>query len=342
MALPMSNLVHAGTTDPAVLERRREVAERVHDLAAHHEIPANTRRAYAADRADYERWCTTLAVPPWPPSVDLLVSYVGDPIRLDAAGEPYELRVGTIRRRLAAISVRCQEMGLDPPPTQDVHVRRAVKALARRQAETGLFDHRKAAPLELEMLTEVCQRLDRARLADIRNRALLTLGFFGALRRSELVGLDVGDLDEAREGLDVRLRRTKTDQDGEHDPVAVPYKSDEAICPVRAWQSWRSAAGLVGGAAFRSVDQHGHLLPGRLPDNRVSAIVKAAAAMLGKDPERYSAHSLRAGFITSAAKRRVPGWAIMRHTRHGTVRVMDGYIRTATRWEENAAAMLGP
>jgi integrase len=182
--------------------------------------------------------------------------------------------------------------------------------------------------------------LDRTRLADIRNRAILCVGFWGALRRSELVALDVIDLAEAREGLDVRVRKSKTDQEGTHHPVAVPYRPEEPVCPVRAWQAWRSAAGLIAGPAFRSISTHGRLLDGRLPANRVNAIVKNAVARLGEDPERYSAHSLRAGFITSAAKKRVPEWAIRRHTRHQTPRVMEGYIRVATRWDENAAAML--
>lgn len=338
--MPDLALTGSADLDPAVLAERRRVVEQVEDLAAHHQVPENTRRAYAADRADYQAWCAALAVEPWPADPGVLALYVADPIRLDDHGEPYELRVSTIRRRLSAISTWHRERGIEPSPARDIRVGRAVKALARRQAASGLFDHREAAPFTLEMLAATCAHLDRTRLADIRNRALLCLGFFGALRRSELVGLDVPDLAESVEGLDVRLRQSKTDQEGEHDPVPVPYKSDEPVCPVRAWQAWRSAAGLVAGAVFRSVDQHGHLLGGRLPDNRVSAIVKDAAMALGEDPERYSAHSLRAGFITSAAKKRVPGWAIMRHTRHQTSRVMDGYIRTATRWEENAAAML--
>jgi integrase len=325
-------------------ERRAALLGRVQDLADQYAVPENTERAYRLDRQDYEDWCAAYAFTPWPAQVPMLVAYASDPIRLHPdTGEPYELRADTVRRRLSAISVWHRENGIEPSPTRDLRVTHAVKTLAARQAESALFDHRRAAPLTLELLRDIVERLDRTRLIDVRNRAVLLVCFWGALRRSELVRLDVDDLIEAPEGLELRLRRTKADQTGEKDePVPVPYKSHEQLCPVRAWQAWRSAAGLIGnGPAFRSINRHNQLLPGRLPDNRVSRIVKEAVALVGEDPERFSGHSPRAGLITTAAKQRVPTWLIMRHTRHKTERVMHGYIRVATRWEENAAAMIG-
>jgi len=87
-------------------------------------------------------------------------------------------------------------------------------------------------------------------LTGLRNRAILLLGFAGALRRSELVSLDVADLDFTSDGLVVTLRRSKTDQDGQGRQIGVPYGRRFKTCPVQSLQSWLEAAGITSGPIF--------------------------------------------------------------------------------------------
>ena len=97
-------------------------------------------------------------------------------------------------------------------------------------------------------------------LIDIRDRAVLLIGYAGAFRRSELVGLDVEDIAEVEDGLRITLAPSKADQEGEGIVIGIPYGSNPVTCPVRAWRAWLLASGITGGAAFRSITGHGTAL----------------------------------------------------------------------------------
>jgi site-specific recombinase XerC len=125
-------------------------------------------------------------------------------------------------------------------------------------------------------------------LLGTRDRALLVLGFAGGFRRSELVGLDVADLIFGGEGLTVRLRRSKTDQEGAGRKVGVPYGSDGATCPVRSLKSWLDASGIGAGAVFVGLTRHGTLTGKRLDGRDVARAVKRAAAAVGLDASTFS------------------------------------------------------
>jgi site-specific recombinase XerD len=140
-------------------------------------------------------------------------------------------------------------------------------------------------------------------LRELRDRAILLIGFAGAFRRSELVALDVSDIEETPEGMLVTLRRSKTDQEGLGRRVAIPR--GETACPVAALKAWLSAGGISSGPIFvriwnkraQRVSEH------RLDAETVAAVVKQGAPRLGFDPSTFGGHSLRAGFVTSAVKR---------------------------------------
>jgi integrase len=99
-------------------------------------------------------------------------------------------------------------------------------------------------------------------LRGLRDRALLLLGFSGALRRSDLVALDISDLEETAEGLHVRIRCSKTDQEGAGDFVSIPHGS--RLRPVAAVKVWLEAAGITAGPIFRSIKKGGLVTPERL------------------------------------------------------------------------------
>jgi integrase len=172
-----------------------------------------------------------------------------------------------------------------------------------------------------------------------RDRALLLVGFAGAFRRSELVGLTVADAAFSSEGLTITLRRSKTDQEGQGRKVGLPYGSTAATCPVRALQAWLDAAAVTAGPLFRSVDRHGNV-GGALGDRDVARIVKRVAEAAGIDPANVAGHSLRAGLATTAAKAGKAAHVIMKQTGHRSVAMVQRYVRDAELFSDNAAAGL--
>ena len=177
-------------------------------------------------------------------------------------------------------------------------------------------------------------------LAGLRDRALLTLGWFGAFRRSELVALTVTDVARVREGLILAVRRSKGDQEARGAEKGIPYASNPALCAVRALEAWLASAGIVEGPIFRSVDRHGHIGEAALSDRSVALVVKRCAKRAGFDPKTLGGHSLRAGFATTAAKKGKGLDAIMRQTLHRSEKVARGYIRHAKLFDDNAAVGL--
>ena len=170
------------------------------------------------------------------------------------------------------------------------------------------------APLRVEHLSAVVSVLGRS-TRDIRDRALLLIGFAGAFRRSELSAVNCNWIERTEQGIVLTLPRSKTDQEGRGRSVAIP-RVGGPICPVAALDAWLQASGIVDGPLFRPVSKAGKVLESRLSASAVAIIVKQRAAQIGLDPERYSGHSLRAGFATSAAAAGLSVWQIKGQTGH--------------------------
>jgi integrase len=180
-----------------------------------------------------------------------------------------------------------------------------------------------------------------AGLIGARDRALVLLGFAGAFRRSELIGLDVEDCAFGKDGLTVTLRRSKTDQAGMGRKIGIPYGSNPETCPVRVLQGWIEQAGIIAGPLFRSINRHGQVQPGRLSGIDVARVVKKLAERAGLEPGKYAGHSLRAGHATSAAIAGASERSIMNQTGHRSVQMVRRYIRDGNLFRENSAGKLG-
>jgi integrase len=180
-----------------------------------------------------------------------------------------------------------------------------------------------------------------AEIIGTRDRALLLLGFAGAFRRSELVGLDVEDCTFGRDGLTIVLRRSKTDQTGVGRKIGIPYGSNPSTCPIRALQDWIEQAGITAGPLFRCVNRHGHVQTDRLSDYGVVRIVKKLSERAGLDSAKFAGHSLRAGHATAAAIAGASERSIMAQTGHRSVQMVRRYIRDGSLFRENSAAKLG-
>ncbi len=173
-----------------------------------------------------------------------------------------------------------------------------------------------------------------------RDRALLLVGFAGAFRRSELVAIDIADLQSREEGIVVTVRRSKTDQEAAGRHVALPLGRAHHSCPVRAIDVWRRAVGISEGPLFWSIDRHGRV-GGRLTPAAVNLIVKSAARGANLDAEMLSGHSLRAGFATTAAAAGASERAIAAQTGHRSMNVLRRYVRHGSVFTDNAATQLG-
>lgn len=287
----------------------------------------NTRRAYRQQWAAFVKWCEAGRYNPLPASPEVLALYLSS---LAQRG----LKVATIEQASAAIA-SAHRMKNHPSPREGAAARSAMRGIRRTLGVAP----REASPVLAGHLRDMLAALP-ASLVGIRDRALLLVGFAGAFRRSELVGLTVADVEFQTEGLAVTLRRSKTDQEGVGRVVALPYSGTPDACPVRALKAWLEASRITTGPVFREVSRHGFVSPAALTGRSVARIVKRTAGAAGLAPELYSGHSLRAGFVTQAKLKRKDESAIMRQTGHKSVTMLRRYERRAELWTDNAAAGL--
>lgn len=312
---------------PALPVVSPELVQRVRDYAAAAKSPA-TRRAYARHWTAFTAWCASSSHPALPAAPGTVALYASS---MAAAGR----KVATIEQAMAAISAAHGAAG-HPSPRDDANLRAALRGI-RRELRTA---QREAAPVLAEHLHLVLGKLSTSTRQGLRDRALLLVGFAGAFRRSELVALEVRDAAFTTDGLELAIRRSKTDQEGRGRLVALSYSGNPAACPVRALRAWLAAACITEGPLFRRVTRHEAVGPRALSDRSVSDIVKRSVAAVGLDGSLYSGHSLRAGFVTQAKLKRKDEAAIMRQTGHRSVAMVRKYDRRVDLWRDNASAGL--
>ncbi len=278
----------------------------------------NTRRAYAADWRDFTAWCSAhgLADRHVPGTVAAYLAH------LATAGR----KLKTIERRVTAIGWFHRQVSLDNPAAHP-GVKATLEGI-RRQLGTAPV---KKAALTDELLARALKKIPPD-LAGLRDRALLLLGFAGALRRSELVALDVADIARHPKGLVITIRRSKTDQAGAGKIKAVPH--GRKLHTVRALQAWLEAATIAQGALFRGV-RGTRVLPDRLCDRQVARIAKKRAAAIGLDATLFAGHSLRSGFISSASDHDASIAKIADHAGHAKLDTTRGYMQTADAFRDH-------
>jgi integrase len=198
----------------------------------------------------------------------------------------------------------------------------------------------RAAALDLKTLRRLIATLNGNDNRSLRDKALILVGFFGALRRSEIVSLEMGGARStviiSDRGLLLKLSATKASLKTQE--IAIPRRSDD-LCPVAAVERYLSRAVISSGPLFRAISKAGRLLDRPLDPTSVRHILARRTREAGLDA-CYSPHSLRSGFITSAARANVPEHLIQRTSRHKSVDVLRSYIRIADAFAENAAVHL--
>ncbi len=283
-------------------------------------VSENTRRAYRSDLKHFIDWGGSI-----PASDAMIADYL--------AAHADRLSVSTLSRRVASISKAHTSKGLQSPTASDL-----IKTTLRGIKRTHGTPQRASAPLLVEDLVRIMNVMDD-RPKDVRDRALLLIGFAGGFRRSELVGLDVEDIRHVRQGMIAMVRRSKTDQAGMGREIGIPFARGR-FCPVRALETWLQVARIDDGSIFRPVDRHGRIDDGRLSPEAVAGVVKAWVTEIGLDSASYSGHSLRAGLATSAAMAGVSTLDIRKQTGHTSDAMLARYVRSGELFTNNAAGHL--
>ncbi len=303
---------------------------------------ANTLRGYRSDWAEFTGWAAERGLKVLPAGPATITGYLSDLARHGA-------KVGTMSRRISAIRFAHRLRGL-PDPCEHARVIAVWEGIRRTHGAPP----EQAAPLmppELFHVLDACpttktwrtpRRTPEPDLAGARDRTLLLVGFVAALRRSELAALDVEHIAEHPNGLVLTLPRSKTNQTGETtELVVLPRAGNPARCPVTALQTWLDLASVSAGPLLRGVGKSNNPSARRLHPESVNNLVQQAVARAGIDPAPYSAHSLRAGFVTYAHLRGASDRAIAHQTRHRSLATLGGYVRVQTAWTDNAATQLG-
>ena len=308
--LPTNSLATPGPVLEDLLERAQDYADA--------SLAANTKKAYACDWVHFRAWCEARGLCPLPATVATLIAYLTD--QADAGS-----KVSTLRRRTVSIRYHHQAMFTDHDPTRSEEVVTVMKGISR-QLGTAM---RKAPPIMSEVLKAMLATLDLEKLQSQRDRALITLGFSAALRRSELVALCVEDLTWRKQGVTVLIRRSKTDQEGLGEAIPL-HRGRTEFCPVNALKNWCELAQITSGPIFRAINKGGALAEKAMTDRSVALIVKRlAAAAEVPDPGEFSAHSLRSGMITTAIVNGCSAFEVMEVSRHKSEAVFRGYVQRA-------------
>jgi len=286
-------------------------------LARQANAPA-TLRAYKADWTHYAAWCGAKDFVPVPADPKTVGAYLASLAETHAPT--------TIRRRLAAIGKMHRFNDL---PWNAAHrdIQEPLQGLLRQYGRPV----QKAAALTLDMLRDLVATCDLS-CRGRRDRALLLIGFAAALRRSELVALQVEDVAEVPGGLRLRIAHGKTDQAGQGTEIGLPRGKHAATCPVLAFHEWQAVAKRKAGPLFRRISTGDRIGNKPLHPDAVQRILLRRFSMAGLSLtgfDRMSAHALRVGFISEAYAQGVRDEDIMRHTRHRDLRTMRGYVQRA-------------
>ena len=274
----------------------------------------NTIRAYKSDFNHFVDFCKKNNFKPLPADPKIVSFYI---THLSSNS-----KVSTLKRRLASISVIHKIKG----HYIDIKHPLIIENLMGIQRKKGVFQKSKNPILinELKEIINAIEKLEKKEIRKARDKALILIGFSGGFRRSELVSIEIEDLEFTKEGIKIFIKRSKTDQSGEGMIKAIPYFKDKNFCPIYFLKKWIEISKVNKGLIFD------------ISDKMVAILIKKYLSAAGFDPKKYSGHSLRSGFATVAADYGADEKSIMTMTGHKTTQMVRRYIKESNLFKNNA------
>jgi len=275
----------------------------------------NTLKAYKSDFKDFINFCKInelTSLPADPKTVSLYITYLSK-----------NMKTSTLKRRLVSICVIHKAKGFyidikHPLIVENFYGIKRVKGTYQKSKKPILLE-------DLKKLLNLINILDQSEKKKLRDKTILSLGFCGGFRRSELVDLTLKDIEFVKEGVKIFVKKSKNDQSGEGMTKAIPYFENKNFCPVRLLQEWMNLIHIT--------NENEKVF--NLSDKMVSLILKKYLKILGYDPLPYSGHSLRSGFATTAADRGAHERSIMNVTGHKSVQMVRRYIKETNLFKNN-------
>ena len=275
---------------------------------------ANTLRAYESDYKDFSIFCAKnnfSSMPADPKIISLYLTHLSQTCKFS-----------TLKRRIASISVihKLKDRYID---TNHPIIRENLLGIKRLKGS----NQKAKKPIlinDLKQIIDVMCKLDIREIRKTRDKALILIGFAGGFRRSELVALEIDDVEFVREGVKIFVKRSKTDQSGEGMTKAIPSFDNALYCPVLHLQDWMA----------KGKSKNKKIFP--ISDKSVALIIKKYANLAGLDGDKYAGHSLRSGFATSTAEAGAEERNIMTMTGHKTTQMVRRYIQEANLFKNNA------
>lgn len=283
----------------------------------------NTRIAYKKGWQRFEQYCGARQLAALPASINTVLEYLAHIGSRPAGKNGKLLSLGTIVINVSAINKVHKLLG-HSSPAENAQVKLLLSGLKKMRATPP----RKVMALQAEHLKSML-KCCTDNLTGTRNAAILALGFSAALRRSEIIGLRLEDVKFISErnkpkGIIVTIRKSKTDQEGKGQDIAIPYGKN--LRTIERLQKWIEQAGITGGYLFTTVSKCGSK-GNPLHHSDIPRIVKYYAEKIGLPAANVAGHSLRAGFVTSAVKNNARLDKIMEVTRHKNPATLFQYIR---------------
>ena len=274
----------------------------------------NTLRAYKSDYKDFSVFCAKnnfSSLPADPKIISLYLTHLSQTSKFS-----------TLKRRIASISVihKLKDHYID---TNHPIIRENLLGIKRLKGS----NQKAKKPILINDLKHIINAISKLNIREIRktrDKALILIGFAGGFRRSELVALEIDDIEFVREGVKIFVKRSKTDQSGEGMTKAIPSFDSTLYCPVLHLQDWMAKGKSINRKIFP------------ISDKSVALIIKKYANLAGLDESRYAGHSLRSGFATSTAEAGAEERNIMAMTGHKTTQMVRRYIKEANLFKNNA------
>lgn len=306
------------------IEQKKELLREVVQEIAKASKSENTKKAYRSDWNRYTSWCNQMQCVHLPATDDTLSMYFADMMMVG-------YKTSTIIRALSTIQEAHRKAGhpFNATPILDSVVQ-GVKRL------NGMKQKGKE-PVKADLLIQLVGQIPiDDDILHVRDRFLLLFSWSSSLRRSELVNLNVEDIQEEEAGLVVHLQKSKTDQESIGRYIGIPFGQNPSTCPVFAYQKWIEMSNIREGSLFRGVNRHRQVRKNRMNAESINTILKKHIKAAGLKDEDFGAHSLRAGYVTTARAMNVPDHIIQEQTGHTSTVMLDRYTRNEVLSKNNS------